>query len=196
MGWDWKTMRASPSRGQRPGLILAVLGAIVGIAAAGPPANPDFNGVFVARDPATAQTVSLERQAMRDQSKDHALGLGGTSRFDEIQGAASPVRFRAGQDIEFIVRFSSQALDPAAAVVFQRAAPTKTTRRLSGQRTGLVFGRTTEESTMVGFDGSKYLDHFFLIRPQRPLIRGEYCLSMARTSALDWSPVEYCFGID
>src|SRR5215831_488758 len=72
--------------------------------------EPEYNDVFFLLDTASGNLIYLERQTLN--VKVHGHGFGGAESDLVLKGDKSPIHFKKGQDLEFIVRVSSQATDP------------------------------------------------------------------------------------
>src|SRR5665213_1404712 len=80
---------------------------------------PEYVGIFMARvSGGGGDYVALERVTPVLRTRVRGLGFGGAEEHDSFAGEASPVRFKAGQPIEFITRVASQDQDPATFIQF------------------------------------------------------------------------------
>jgi hypothetical protein len=152
--------------------------------------EPEYLGVFFFLDSTTGALVPLERQTPEVKSRSKSLGLrGGESSF-EFKGSKSPVRFTADQRLEFVVRVSSQQIDPVDAIQFFSFESKQGTRELvlykeSFKRTGSVV-----MERVIRFNAVKYGESSFKVTPAQNLPPGEYSLgAMHRGDG-------FCFGID
>ena len=66
--------------------------------------EPEYVNQFFLLDSASGKLMPLERQNAAMKSKAKGLGYGGASTFYQIKGPKSKVRFKAGQNLEFVVR--------------------------------------------------------------------------------------------
>lgn len=157
-----------------------------------PPAatGPEYVGIFEAR--VGGVTRPLERQRLEMKAKANYLGSAKVGM--EVAGARSPVRFAAGQPLEFILRVDSQDSDPQAAITLYAMIRKKNARYLQSARGNFGFGSggvtSTQNRQAIPFDARRHGTQFFRIAPLTPLPPGEYMLSS--TSGTDG----FLFGID
>jgi hypothetical protein len=136
---------------------------------------PEYIGNFAGRAATTAYEP-LERATAVQQSRVRGFGFGGAEVHYSFAGEGSPVRFKAGQRLEFIVRVAAQDRDPQS--FFQLFA----LKQINGERvlpmaSGTMFGSTdTHHEQDRPFDAEKYGTNFFKIVPSVPLAPGEYGL--------------------
>jgi hypothetical protein len=74
--------------------------------------EPQYVNQFFFLDSSSGKLMPLERQNAAMKSKAKGLGYGGASTFYQIKGPKSKVRFKSGQNLEFIVRGYSPHVDP------------------------------------------------------------------------------------
>ena len=91
--------------------------------------EPEYIGVVFALDPAGALTP-LERQQPNTQTKVIGLGYGGAKTSIIFKGTASLVRFKAGQDIQFVVRLNTAGIEPESLVDWKFSRYTKDHREI------------------------------------------------------------------
>jgi hypothetical protein len=177
--------------------ILAVtLGILAGLALPGAQAKdaglPEYVGIFAGRSTANGPFVALERITPVQQTRVRAFGFGGAEAHYSFTGETSPVRFKAGDHLEFIVRTATQDQDPATLVQFNVLKDFHGDRILPLANVVPFAVRASDVSheQSVAFDAAKYGTNFFKIVPTQPLPPGEYALS---TSA---GRDGFLFGID
>lgn len=153
--------------------------------------GPDYIGVFEAVNEKGARS-ELERKTPQAKTKLKAFGFAGGASEYVISGGTSPVRFNAGQRLEFVVRVQSQDIDPHSTVQFFALVPKQSTRHLPIMSVGaLGIGSSRQlEHGIVEFNASKYGQNFFKIRPKLNLPPGEYALSTSDGKDA------FLFGID
>jgi hypothetical protein len=170
-----------------------------GIAAVGQQIpEPTFNDVFFGLDSAAGKLVPLERQTATIRGKAKFGGYGGIKVASEFKPGKSPVRFRSGEQPQFVVRsFATAAstFDPNTLYVLRKL-------KKKGDKRELVM---TESHGPLGLGGAtsnlaegvlpvtfeRFGEHSLKIAPEKPLPPGEYALSR-RAGMMDL----FCFGID
>lgn len=160
--------------------------------------EPEFLGTFFLLDSTTGKLVPLERQTLVQNAKIKAMGLGGAKMSMMISGDRSPVRFKEGQPLNFVVLTSSQQIDPQGIIHLFSLESTKYQRRLEMAQIGLFSGGSTSSQTSaIAFNALKYGISSFKISPIESLFPGEYVLTGAMSSSLGGSSTDgFCFGID
>lgn len=166
-------------------LCAAALGSPPALAAG----EPETVDAFVALDPSDGHPIALERQAP-SRGLDPNLGGFAAIPFERIEGVASPVRFKQGLRLEFLVKPADTIDLRAPGIRFEKARVAGGARRLAS----LAEGALTHIRP-VPFHAAPYRDAYVRLTPDQPLGPGEYCLSAARTR-LDQAPAAYCFGVD
>jgi hypothetical protein len=186
-------------KGGQPSLrhFIAILFFIALGASAQTPPEPDIFDIFYAlpKDD-SAKLVPLERQQITVHSKASGFMVVGMKASSEIAGGQSPVRFKAGEQLEFIVRspFAAAAVDPNTFYGLRSLHAKKNKREIvfmTGHASP-VGGSTktdlSEGSLPVEF--SKYgASSYKLTTP--PLKPGEYALGRATMPQ-----TVFCFGVD
>ena len=177
-------------------LVLAVLalsfGLFAGLAQAKDSGLPEYVGIFAGRGEAAGAFVALERVTPVQQTRVRAFGFGGAEAHYSFAGETSPVRFKAGDHIEFVVKTQTQDIDPATFVQFYLLKQFHGDRILPLANVVPFAVRASDIShdQAVGFDATKYGTNFFKIVPREPLPPGEYALSS--TAGRDG----FLFGVD
>ncbi len=153
--------------------------------------EPEYVGVFMWRNPQNGQLVSLERQTSRGRVQNKALGYAGSVAISEIDGEASPNRFKTGQKLDFVVRVASRLNDPLDSFGLYKVEPRNGKRQLAIQKAGFINSKKdTSATAAVPFNAAKYGEYSFTLSPAAPLLAGEYILGVKG------SPSAFCFGID
>jgi hypothetical protein len=136
--------------------------------------EPEYNDVFVLLDSASGNLIDLERQTLK--VKVHPHGFGGAESDLVLKGDKSPIHFKKGQDLEFIVRVSSQATDPQGFLLLYSLESKKDQRRLEVAKAGYagIGGKTVLDKSAIAFNATKYGTSSFKIKPIQELPPGEY----------------------
>lgn len=154
--------------------------------------EPEFLGTYFLLEPGTGNLIRLERQSAVGKFELRGMGFGGGSSSIEIRGERSPVRFREGQKLEFVVLVASQQVDPHGMVEFFFLEPDDGKRKILAGKVGSMG--SSSESTIgaaaVAFDASKYGASSFKVTPTDLLPPGEYGLGVRE------SKEAFLFGID
>lgn len=154
--------------------------------------EPEYLGTFFLVDSDTGNLIPLERQTGESKVKIKAMGFGGGEGAIEFKGEKSPVRFKEGQKLEFVVLVASQQTDPQTVIQFFSLESKKGKRRLliaKASFIGTSSGTVTSKSA-VPFNAAKHGMSSFRIIPAQNLAPGEYTLSGPGTND------GFCFGID
>lgn len=152
--------------------------------------EPEYLGVFFLLDSSTGNLVPLERQT--PVSKTKAAGLDGMKSTIEIKGEKSPIRFKEGQKLEFVVLVSSQQTDPQGILQFFSLESKNGKRQLLiAKRSSMgTTVKTTANERAVPFNATKYGTSSFKITSAQNLPPGEYTLGAPGNND------GFCFGID
>lgn len=153
--------------------------------------EPEYIGVVFYLDPAGSLSP-LERQQPNFQTKVKALGYGGAQSSTIFKGSKSPVRFKAGQDIRFIVRLNASGIEPDSLVKLNVLKVAKDQREIVMAKAGAMgFGaKSTNGEAQRPLNFSKYGEQSLQVSPAGPLEPGEYVItSMGGQSG-------FLFGID
>jgi hypothetical protein len=154
--------------------------------------EPEYNFIVFALDAANGSLIPLERKQGNLQTKALALGYGGAKGSTVFPGESSPVRFKADQKIEFVVRLDSAGTDPSTVVALEALTRSKGKRELQIVRVG-AFGThsgTTNGQAAQSLNFAKYGEHSYRLTSADPLPKGEYAL-MSKGSA-----ESFLFGVD
>lgn len=163
--------------------------------------EPEFLGTFFLIDSTTGNLIPLERQTPAQNAKIKGFGLGGVEMSMIISGDKSPVRFKEGQKLNFVVLSSSQQIDPQGLVHLFSLDSAKAERHFQVAKVGFSGGGDKSQASAIQFNASKYGISSFMITPAEDLVQGEYLLSGAFSSASFGglsgpSNDGFCFGID
>jgi hypothetical protein len=173
-------------------LVIAVLWAPFG-AAQTAPAEPQFANVFFGLD--AGKLVPLERETTFIQAKAHGFIVMSVKANSEIPGAKSPVRFRSGQPLDFVVMSpgASSAIDPSTIYVLRKLTVKKKSRELLLTHVHATpFGATAKTELSEGVLPVTFAHYgsSSLKMNTAPLPPGEYAVSQA------YGQTVFCFGID
>jgi len=154
--------------------------------------EPEYIGIVFSLDP--AGTLSpLERQQANIQSKMKGLGYGGVQTSTFFRGPSSPVRFKAGQDIQFIVRLNVPGIEPDSLVKLEVLKVSKDQRMIVNMKIGAMgIGgvKTSNGEFQRTLNFTKYGEQSLRFSPAEPLGPGEYVITtMGGQSG-------FLFGID
>jgi hypothetical protein len=164
--------------------------------------EPEYLGAFFLLDPATGGLTPLERQTGEQNAKVKGMGFGGAEFSMEIRGEKSPLRFKEGQKIEFVVLVSSHQIDPQQVVQLIALESKKGMRKLLVLKAGLSMGKSLGSEGSVPFLASKYGKSSLKIVPSQDLFPGEYSFSISGSPSGQnllpglGSKDVFCFGID
>ena len=161
------------------------------------PPEPEINDIFYAlpKDQ-SAKLVSLERQQIKSKTKVSGFIVMGMKDSSEIVGGKSPVRFAAGQPIEFVVRsaFAVAGIDPNTFYALRLLNTKKNKREIifvTGHATPIGASTSSDfASGVLPVEFSKYGKSSYKVTT--PALKpGEYALGGATMPQ-----VIYCFGVD
>lgn len=153
--------------------------------------EPEYIGIVFYLDPAGALSP-LERQQPNVQTKVKALGYGGAQSSTVFKGSKSPVRFKAGQDVRFVVRLNAPGIEPDSLVKLDVLKVAKDQREIVIAKAGAMgFGaKSTNGEAQRPLNFSKYGEQSMQVSPAGPLDPGEYVITtMGGQSG-------FLFGID
>lgn len=179
------------------GLILCLFYAVIAWGQGGKvPNEPESPSVLYYLD-SSARLVPLEPQIVRVKRKFHALGFTGVTAVYQVGGERSPVRLKAEQKLEFVIRIDGK-VDPLEFVQFYRFEGIEGSRVLPIEDFD-ALGRLTRislASAIVDFDAAKYGASSFRLTPIQKLVPGEYCLTVRLATKPENKSSGFCFGID
>ena len=156
--------------------------------------EPEFADVFYRLDAGTLQP--LERQNLTYKGKASGFMVMNMKTVSEFPGGRSTVRFKGGQQLDFVVRtaFAPSAVDPNSVYCLRKLSTTKKTREIV-----IMAGHLSPVggSTTVGFAGgvlpvnfSRYGSSSLKLSTTAELPSGEYALGRM------YGPTVFCFGVD
>lgn len=159
--------------------------------------EPEYVGVFFRLNPTNGELIPLERQdtEMRTSRADLFVTVD-TKTIAQIEGEKSPVRFKRGEKLDFIVKLNSQQNDPQGQIGFVLFESVKGKRQWvlgKGSASTLsAFGSAGDISRekMVPYNVAKYGESSFKVSPVDQLLPGEYVLGIKGVA------VSFCFGVD
>ncbi len=154
--------------------------------------EPEYIGVVFSLDQAGA-LVPLERQQSNAAFKTKAGGFGGGQSSIVYKGSKSPVRFKAGQAIQFVVRLNAPGVEPDSLVNLDVLKVTKNERAIVTVKVkpmgwGGAKSRKGEDLRPLNF--SKYGEQSLKVSPAEPLGPGEYVITTRGGNGA------FLFGID
>jgi hypothetical protein len=155
---------------------------------------PQYDEVFYRYDRSVGRLVDLERQVAAVESKPKALGFAGYKASFYLRGAHSPVRFREGDELEFVFSLPLRT-DPHTVqfLVLRKSGSRREFILLQSNRPsplGVGTAKDVSERSAVPYEIQKYSDSAYRLVPSKPLPPGEYTLSLSTNN------VAYSFGID
>ena len=155
------------------------------------PTEPEYNRIAFYLD-GQGSLVQLERQQVNTQTKVKAFGFAGAKSSARFNGAKSPVRFKADDKIQFVIRLDSQGEDPTTLINLDVLTPTKTTREIVLATAGAMglHGESNKGTTTLSINCAKYGEHSFRFVPATKLPPGEYVVTSKG------SQEGFLFGID
>lgn len=140
-----------------------------------------------------SRTIPLERQNARNDFKIRAMGFGGGKMRLLVEGERSPVRFRSGDPISFVIRVASQDTDPAEFIRLLPVKSRKGTREMETLSTGfagVTGARDRLNERAIPFDASRSGAQGFRITLREALRPGEYAIQTSGAGSLS------LFGVD
>jgi hypothetical protein len=155
--------------------------------------EPEMADIFYRLD--GGSLVPLERQAPATRSNAHGFFVMNISTVSEFAGARSPVRFKSGERLDFVVRTVVPvfAVDPNTIYCLRKLDPKKKTRELaimSGHFSPLGTSTTsTPAEGILPVEFSRY-GSSSLKMTTGELTPGEYAVGHPH------GPAAFCFGVD
>jgi hypothetical protein len=151
--------------------------------------EPEYLGNFFLLDSSTGNLIPLERQTPATTAK--GTGYAGEEVSIEFKEEKSPVRFKEGQELQFVVLVSSQQTDPQTLQFFSLASKNGKRRLVTAKRNFMgTKGKSVMGEKAVPFNATKYGTSSFKITAAQKLSPGEYVLGAPGTHD------GFCFGID
>lgn len=154
--------------------------------------EPAYLGTFSLLDPATGRLSDLERQIPEGRAR---AGFKDAQSYMRIMGTRSPVRFKEGQHLEFVVLVRQGEVDPRDLITFYSMKSEDDYRLIIRVNTEVSFfggvkSETDKGESEVGFDALQYGASSLKVVPTETLLPGEYALLAPGSRAA------FCFGID
>lgn len=152
--------------------------------------EPEYDDVFFVLDSASGNLIDLERQVLK--VKIHPHGFGGSESDLQMKGGKSPVRFKQGQALEFVVHVSPPEMDPMGFVSLYSLESNKNDRRLEVRKAGYMDfkGQIVLDKSFVAINATRYGSSSFKIKTVHDLSPGEYLLLTKNAKE------GFAFGID
>jgi hypothetical protein len=155
--------------------------------------QPDLADIFYRLD--EGKLIPLERQTAAFKGGAHGFIVMSMKAAAEFPGAKSPVRFRTGERIEFVVRsiLSGSTVDPNILYSLRKLESKRKTRQLvimSGHATPLGGSATVtpaEGTLQVEFSKHGASSYKMIVKDLPP---GEYAVGRL------YGPSVFCFGVD
>ena len=172
--------------------LLIALVAFASLAVGQSAPEPDIADIFYRLE--GERLVQLERQGAATQTGAHGFIVMTMKSSAEFPGGKSPVRFKAGEPLTFIVRSAIPigSIDPNTIYHLRRLVAKKKTRELvtmSGNANPFGVSKKINGTTgLLPVEFSKYGDHS-LRAVTESLPPGEYAFSKLGGAA-------FCFGVD
>jgi hypothetical protein len=166
----------------------------------GTPPPPDTHGLelhrFYRYEPAAGSFTPLEAQqsAMRTHVK--ALGYAGATTGVKLNGMASPVRVKAGQEQAFAVRTVEGELITGELFQSLYNAQSKSGARIVTLGVAGSFGVHARTLTGVPIDVARIDRTTLRITPRKPLAPGEYVFLAPSQWQAGSAVAAFCFGVD
>jgi hypothetical protein len=93
-----------------------------------------------------------------------------------------PVRFKADQKIEFVMRFDSTGIDPSTLVALEALTRSKGKRELLIVQVGAfgTYSGTTNGQAAKSLNFAKYGEHSYRFTPAEPLSKRRVCGDVQR----------------
>jgi hypothetical protein len=154
--------------------------------------EPEYIGAVFSLDPSGTLTP-LEKQQPNIQSKVKAFGYGGAQTSTVYRGARSPIRFKAGQDIQFVFRAGTFGVDPESLIKLTVLNVSRDQRSVVMAKVGSMgFGgvKSSNGEGQQALNFSKYGEGSYKVSPAQPLAPGEYAFTPAASQSA------FLFGID
>ena len=157
--------------------------------------EPDYVGVFFRLNPTNGELIPLERQNTQMRTAAGGFIAVGAETVAQIDGEKSPIRFRRGEKLDFIVKLNSQQNDPQSQIGFVLFESVKGKRQwvLAKGSVAPFAGASVKDvsqSKIVSYNVAKYGESSFKVSPVDSLLPGEYVLGIKGVA------VSFCFGVD
>ena len=153
--------------------------------------EPEYIGVVFSLD-STGALTPLERQQANYQSKVRAFGYGGAQTSSVFKGPKSPVRFKVGQNIQFVVRLNMPGVEPDSYVKLNVLKVSKDQREILMAKVGSMglSTKSTSGDSLCTLNFAKYGEQSLKFTPATPLEPGEYAIAAMGGQS------SFLFGVD
>ena len=155
--------------------------------------EPEYIGVVFFLDPGGTLTP-LERQESNAAFKVKAMGFGGGKGSIVYKGGKSPVRFKVGQELQFVVRLHVPAgIEPDGFVNLDVLKASKNERSITTMKVGAMGiggAKSQKGEALRALNFSKYGEDSLKVSPVQPLEAGEYVITSRGGRG------SFLFGID
>lgn len=167
-------------------VVLAMIGISPCLAAQSPVQEPELFKIVHTVDAPSGKPVPLERQTGQSTVKSRALGLGGVRATFVIDGNDSPIKLKAGERHEFVVRLVSGA-DPGKYRLYSYQPKDGKRELMQLKVSGL--GKAQLNNSEIPFDVSKYGESSYKFAVAKTVAQGQYCYG-----TIDANEV-FCFSL-
>jgi hypothetical protein len=160
------------------------------------PSEPQSLSVLYYLD-ATTKLIPLESQLVRRKQKLHSVGFAGGEMMYAMDGHKSPLRLKATDKSNFVVRLKA-GLDPVEAVQLFHIDVVDGSRVVPIENFN-ALGRVTKVTVthaVIDFNAAIYGASSFKLVPLHALAAGEYCFLMKAGNQWPREVPGFCFGID
>jgi len=156
-----------------------------------PVREPEFIGAFYALDASSGNLLDLERQTPRFQLHTKMMGYRGGKESAVVPGPRSPVRFKSGSPIAFIVKLETGGQDPTTLISIHSMKSRKNEREVEMVSVGALghSSKSTLDDSAVPINVAKYGQASYKVTSSQTLAPGEYVIASSPR-------VGYFFGID
>jgi hypothetical protein len=142
--------------------------------------------------------LALEKTNGEMKAKMKALGFGGGGSAYVLQGARSPIRIKAADNMRFAVKLSGMA-DPSMMIKLYQLDPQKKTREAVISSQGGMFNKSSKTNSGIDYNVQKSGADVYILLPTTRLAPGEYGfmnMMQATSSGTQISYAFFTFGID
>jgi len=144
--------------------------------------EPEYTGNVVYIDNGLAKPLEKQKAAAKAKAgaSMYIVGIGKVKARNVVTGMRSPVRTSQRDSLSFIVRVTDNGVDPFQMInIFKlEQDPNKNNRSIEVSNAGTFSGVSANEIAFLSFDAKKYGEKSYLIRIQKPLIPGEYAITI------------------
>jgi hypothetical protein len=157
--------------------------------------EPEYVGVFFRLNPKDGELIPLERQNTQMRAVAGGFIAIGAKVAAQVDGEKSPIRFKRGDKLDFVVKLNSQQNDPQSQIGFASFESGKGKRQIvlaKGSAAPFVGTsvKDVSQSKIVSDNVVKYGESSFKVSPVEQLAPGEYVLGIKGVA------VSFCFGVD